>query len=734
MQLKISPIILKVLMKYPLWLCFWISGQTLSQSLIATGAWEIHNSYLDDGRLAGSDRTIFHQGRFGLFYFSVLEKKSFALTKSDGLYGNEFSTSAYEEANKRLILAYPDGMLDIIGEDRIRSLAALRDNEEIQTKSINKIKILSNAAYLAADFGVAVINTQNAQFIDVFLNIGPLGSTLKVLDISEDQQAFYLAGEMGIFKGLKSTNLKDFRNWQLVTNTEHIQATQIEHLDGKFYLRSVSGQLYLWEEQGLQEIFTLAPVEFIKRKDDMLFFKSGRSIFQIHSNGSYEEVFSWEKDFTDFHLAEKVFYIAQIGNGLIDTNIAEAYAPNGPITKIQAFASSGESTFALPVFRSIEGDLFTSESGQSSELLAGNWSPISSFEEIISIHSLSNKTYIATRSTGIWLLENGQVERLILPNVPNTTKIRLMEVDHLGQLWIGLEDNQARLLKITTDQQIIQVPIGNMSFPYKLIMDRRGNLYILQSNQIGVTSLTIFNESTGLNRSITSQSNMGGLPNSNIQDFAIDGEFRLWIASANGVFYIPNINSIQNNTAINAIQPLYNNLPLMNGESVRAIAISPDRSIWIGTASNGLFHFSEVGTVLISHFTRFNSPLHSNRIQNLYYKDLDGELFVVTPSGAISHKTGIVSPYNELQALKVYPNPVYPDFNGLLTIEGLTDYAEVRITTSAGRVVYSQQVAGGSITWNIRDSSGRRPVAGIYLIFAFDENGNERATGKVVVL
>ncbi|WP_449495061.1 type IX secretion system anionic LPS delivery protein PorZ [Belliella filtrata] len=705
-----------------------------SQSQITTGSWKIHNSYLDRGRLTGSDQTIFYQGEFGLFYFSTSDRESYPLTKTDGLYGNGFSTSAFDERNKKLVLAYPDGTLDIIGERSVRSLGTLRDNAEIQSKTINSIKVLSNATYIAADFGVAIVNTQNSQFVDAFQNIGPLGSRLKISDITEDEDAFYIASEIGVLKGLKMANLKDFRNWEFLGPTEGINVQQLEYFGQALLLLTTSGQLYTLDEQGLQELFSLGSVQFIKKLGDLLFFKYGRSVFQVHQNGSFEEVFSYGEDFEDFHLAHGMYYVFQQGKGLLDTNMSGSYAPNGPSTKAQAFVTSRENTYALPVYRPIQGGLNASERRQSSQLEAGSWSMFPDFEGVIAIHSLLDKTYIATRSTGVWLLENGQAERLVFPGVSDATNIRLMEVDHLGQVWIGLEDIQPRLIKITTDHQVTPVPISNMGFPHKILTDRLGNLYILQSNNIGVTSLSVFNEARGINRIITSQVNMGGLPNTNLQDIALDSEFRLWIASNNGLAYIPNVHVIQNNTAINAIQPLFNNLPLLNGESVTAVVTSPDRSLWIGTASNGLFHFNEIGSEMLAHFTRFNSPLLQNRISNLSYQREAGELFIVNPNGALSYKTGIIDPRVELETLKVYPNPVYPDFNGFLTAEGLTDSTEIRITTTSGRVVYGQQVTGGSFIWNIRDASGKRPISGVYLIFALDENGVERAMGKVVIL
>jgi hypothetical protein len=69
-----------------------------------------------------------------------------------------------------------------------------------------------------------------------------------------------------------------------------------------------------------------------------------------------------------------------------------------------------------------------------------------------------------------------------------------------------------------------------------------------------------------------------------------------------------------------------------------------------------------------------------------------------------------------------------------LSIEGLTDFSSIKITTAAGRVVYSAQVRGGKATWNILEGLGGRPGPGVYLVYVIDSVGQERIAGKFLVL
>ena len=69
-----------------------------------------------------------------------------------------------------------------------------------------------------------------------------------------------------------------------------------------------------------------------------------------------------------------------------------------------------------------------------------------------------------------------------------------------------------------------------------------------------------------------------------------------------------------------------------------------------------------------------------------------------------------------------YPNPVRPDYNGLIAIKGLVRDANVKITDINGRLVYETTALGGQAVWDGNDYNGQRVATGIYLVFAANEN------------
>src|SRR5690606_22285746 len=85
--------------------------------------------------------------------------------------------------------------------------------------------------------------------------------------------------------------------------------------------------------------------------------------------------------------------------------------------------------------------------------------------------------------------------------------------------------------------------------------------------------------------------------------------------------------------------------------------------------------------------------------------------------------------------LKVYPNPVPQDYDGMIAITGLTDNAEVTITDISGQLIYKTKYAsnfradktnGGQVVWNGKDYTGKKAQTGVYLVLAKDTRTGEK--------
>lgn len=175
---------------------------------------------------------------------------------------------------------------------------------------------------------------------------------------------------------------------------------------------------------------------------------------------------------------------------------------------------------------------------------------------------------------------------------------------------------------------------------------------------------------------------------------------------------------------------------LLAGVQITAIAIDPAGRKWVGTADNGLYLFSPDGQKTLQHFTTRNSPLYSNHIWYVACHPTTSEVMVATDRGLLSYQSDATSPVTMLDEgqFKVYPNPVRPDYTGVVRLEGLSFDSDVRVTNSAGITVAAGRSQGGTFVWDRRDLAGHLVASGIYYFYVADEQGGRGAVARVAIV
>jgi hypothetical protein len=173
---------------------------------------------------------------------------------------------------------------------------------------------------------------------------------------------------------------------------------------------------------------------------------------------------------------------------------------------------------------------------------------------------------------------------------------------------------------------------------------------------------------------------------------------------------------------------------LLKSDKITAIAIDGANRKWIGTESSGLYLLSENGQETIEHFLSTNSPLLSNNIMSLAINPESGEVFIGTSAGLVSYQSDAVEADTEFQDVHAYPNPVRENFNGIITITGLVDNTQVKITDIHGNLISQTQSNGGIATWDAKDVHGRKVNTGIYLVICANQDGTQSAITKIMVI
>jgi ligand-binding sensor domain-containing protein len=156
---------------------------------------------------------------------------------------------------------------------------------------------------------------------------------------------------------------------------------------------------------------------------------------------------------------------------------------------------------------------------------------------------------------------------------------------------------------------------------------------------------------------------------------------------------------------------------------------------WVGT-NQGLFLVDQDGTNLLAVYNSQNSPLLSDIIQNLAIDQNTGTVYASTNAGLISLKTSSVKPVESFSGLRIYPSPfIIKSVSNTLTIDGLIANTDIKILTISGKLVRQFSSPGGRVAyWDGRNDAGSLVNSGIYIIVAYDTEGNSVASGKVAIL
>ena len=155
--------------------------------------------------------------------------------------------------------------------------------------------------------------------------------------------------------------------------------------------------------------------------------------------------------------------------------------------------------------------------------------------------------------------------------------------------------------------------------------------------------------------------------------------------------------------------------------------------IWFGT-NIGLWVYDENTSEQVAVFNEANSPLPSDRIIQLAYNGTNGEVFIYTDQGMVSYRSASSRGSARHRNVNIFPNPVRPDYQGLVGLTGLARNANVKITDINGNLVQELNANGGSASLNLTDIRVGKVETGIYLFFSATSDGEETYVGKIAVV
>ena len=121
-------------------------------------------------------------------------------------------------------------------------------------------------------------------------------------------------------------------------------------------------------------------------------------------------------------------------------------------------------------------------------------------------------------------------------------------------------------------------------------------------------------------------------------------------------------------------------------------------------------------------------------ITDIDINDVTGEVFIATKNGLVSFRSPATEGTSKHQSVKIFPNPVESDFEGLVGITGVVDQAIIKITDISGQLVWQARANGGTLGWNVRDINNNRVSTGMYFVFSSSDDGEEFFIGKIAIV
>ena len=215
-----------------------------------------------------------------------------------------------------------------------------------------------------------------------------------------------------------------------------------------------------------------------------------------------------------------------------------------------------------------------------------------------------------------------------------------------------------------------------------------------------------------------------------------DKEGQVWIGTNRGPIICTSYRDINNIRCSRIIRTNDDgeSYYLLDGEQINAIAVDGGNRKWIATNSSGVFLVSDDGMETIAHFTTENSPLPSNQINSLAINQITGEVFIGTEKGLVSYMSDATEGSEDYSNVYAYPNPVRPEHGDKVTIMGLMDESNVKITDIRGNIIYQGKSAGGTFTWDCCKKGGRRVATGVYLVLSATPEAKESVVTKIMVV
>ena len=753
--------------------------------------WEGHFSYYNVKQVVKGNDKIYAASENAIFSVNIESNEIEELTTINGLSGELISTIYYSDVYELLIIGYENGLLEIAfdNDDDVLTIVDIIDKPVItpDNKRINHINAFDNLIYISTNYGISIYDLERLEFGDTYF-IGNGGTQIPVRQTTIFDGFIYAAclGGNGLRKAdVTSSNLIDYNNWQVVTSGDFIA---VETNNNKLYAIRTNRIIYEVESDVLNQLFRYDDVPTEIRSINNNLVVTTRSItfiydinfnllFQIPvSNDFNTEFSSASTDGESVFIGTKDFGVLK--TSINNTSEFEEVRPAGPLLNnlfsITYFnndlwgVSGGYNLF----YNFIGGD--RRQTGIS-RLKTDDWLNIQydTISDVITnpiylshvaINPLKpEQVFVSSYSTGLIEFNNGEATGLfdqtnstLTPFAANFKLTGTNTYDEDGVLWLMNGRVPDPLNKFENGtwtsydfSEIISDPGSELGFS-NIVIDAFGTKFIGSY----VHGFIGFNENNGDPQVKCIKNASENMPTDYVTAVKIDKRNQLWIGTFRGLRVLYNTSNFFTDEDVIVDEIIIEEdgiaKELFFQQHITDIEVDGSNNKWIATSDAGLFYLSSDGQNTIFHFTKDNSPLPSNSVNDVSLDDVNGLVYIATSKGLLTFNSGGSTAFEDLDSAYAYPNPIRPNFNIVddkVKIKDISENVNIKITDIEGNLVaeaqsrvnqryqgFNLEIDGGTAYWNGKNLANNVVATGVYLVMLSDLDTFETKVLKLMVV
>gem|GEM_PF-371502 len=760
-------------------LCLMSSLTTFAAESI-TGKWRVHDLFFVNSShipvVADMGKRVYFLVNECLYFYDVSSSTLSSFNEVGGLNDVGISDIFYDDDANLLFVAYVNSNIDIIdGKGKIYNVSNIKDmnmpattvtfddNDDVTgytTKAINDITFREGQAFVATEYGYAVIDedtkkmTANTNFGVKTNSVVRLGDYLLLFS----NKYCYKADANTRYSKLSAITSK----WS--GSFSGVKTTRVD--DETAFLLGSAALMRFTPSSSKLTTDTIVPykVNFVRHSPSAWLAScyAQKCYYTIDASGTATAVSDLGQETVSSYLGGDGTIWAVGTSGLHKSGVSTYYKPNAIGMVFPYYVK----------YNTYNNKLYVGSTGRNSRITSSNyalrnhtydgttWTAYFPYKsgttaygsgyDMIFCPQDSNTYFQCTWDLNLLKITGKTRKWTVSSSNSYLTKYKSSQAfDNYGNLWVvqtyGNESNPVSALASsyvtgssvkkaywTTFSELTEVHQGKFQRA-SFIISRKCNMKIYTDGDYNSTSGALcFWDSGSEDLTATNTLKMyHSVPETTgttiswqyLNCLVEDNNGVVWVGHTAGLFSLDPSTALTNDFAVtrpHVIDSDGNDTGiLLDGYDIFTIAVDAKNRKWIGTTSSGIFVTNADGTEILANFTAENSGLPNNLVYNICCDNENNRVFCTTAQGLAEFDLDVVETANDLSNVYAYPNPVEPDFTGMVKITNVPVGCYLTITNAEGAVVKSfDACTTGNVLWDPCDENGSRLSTGTYKVYA----------------